>query len=103
MLHPGVQFKSVEGDSLFPHADFNEIRAYLGVEPVAVHTQVARRIPEADQSRRDTAVLFHEGDICFECLPVVDHSACVVRKLARKLALCVPFSSTFHEQTDGKL
>ncbi|HUV20256.1 MAG TPA: hypothetical protein VMZ32_00575 [Gammaproteobacteria bacterium] len=54
MLHPGVQFKSVEGDALFADADFNEIRPYLGVEAVAVHAQVARRIAEADQPGRDS-------------------------------------------------
>jgi hypothetical protein len=66
LLHPVIEFKSVEGDSLFPNADFNEIWPYLGVKPVAVHTQVTGRIPEADQSRRDTAVLFHEGLYCVE-------------------------------------
>jgi hypothetical protein len=103
LIYPGVEFKSVEGDALPPDANFNEIRPYLGVETVAVHTQVARYIAEADQSRRDTAVLFQEGLCCVECLPVVDHSVCVFRKLARKLTLGVPISSSFREQTDGKL
>ena len=80
MIDPGVQFKSVEGNTLFADANFHEIRSYLGVEAVAVHAEVARRIPEADQSRRDTAVLFHKGLYCVEWLPVVDHSACVFRK-----------------------
>ena len=59
MIYPGVEFKSIEGDTLFADADFNEIRPYLGVKPVAVHTQVARYIPEADQSRRDRWRMFH--------------------------------------------
>lgn len=80
MIYPGVQFKSVEGDALPPDANFYEIRAYLGVEAIAVHAEVTGRIAEADQSRRDTAFLFHQGGICSECLPVVDHSACVFRK-----------------------
>ena len=80
MLHPVIQFKSVEGDALFADADFNEMWPNLGVEAVAVHAQVAGRIPEPDQSRRDTVVLFHEGLHCVECLPVVDHSVCVSRK-----------------------
>ena len=67
-------------DALPPDADFNEMWPNLGVEAVAVHTQVARCIPEADQSRRDTAVLFHGGLHCVECVPVVDHSVCVFRK-----------------------
>jgi hypothetical protein len=80
LLYPGVEFKSVEGDALPPDANFNEIRTYLGIKSIAVHTQVTGCVEEADQSRRDTAVLFHQGGICFECLPVVDHSACVFRK-----------------------
>jgi len=103
LIYPGVEFKSVEGDALLADANFHEIRTYLSIEAVAIHAQIERRIPEADQSRRDTAVLFHEGLYCVACLPVVDHSVCVFRKLARKLTLRVPFSSSFREQTDGKL
>ena len=80
MLHPGIEFKSVEGDALPPDANFHQIRPYLGVETITVHAEVAGRVPEANQSRRDTAVLFHEGLYCVECLPVVDHSVCVFRK-----------------------
>ena len=80
MLYPGVEFKSVEGDALPPDANFNEIWPNLGVEAIAVHTQVTGRIAEANQSRRDTAVLFHGGLHRFECLPVIDHSVCVFRK-----------------------
>ncbi len=103
MICPGVEFKSVEGDALPPDANFHLRWPYLGVEAVAIHTQVARYIPEADQSRRDTAVLFHKGLYCVECLPVVDNSVCGIRKLARKLTLGVPVLSTFGEQTNGKL
>jgi len=103
LTSPGVQFKSVEGDALFADTDFDEIRAYLGIKAVAVHTQVTGCVAEADQSRRDTVVLFHKGLYCVECLPMVDHSACGFRKLARKLTLWVPFSSTFRDHIDGKL
>ena len=67
-------------DALPPNANFNEIRPYFGVEAIAVHAQVTWCVAEADQSRRDTAVLFHKGLHCVECLPVVDHSFCVSRK-----------------------
>ncbi len=67
-------------DGLPPDANFHEIRSYLGVEAVAIHAEIARSIPEADESRRDTTVLFYQGLYCFECLPGVDHSACVSRK-----------------------
>jgi hypothetical protein len=54
LLHPGIQFKSVEGDALFADTDFNEIWPYLGVKSVAVHAQVARRIAETNQPGRDS-------------------------------------------------
>jgi hypothetical protein len=53
LIHPGIQFKSVEGDALLADTDFSQIRPYLGVEAVAVHAEVARRIAKANQSRND--------------------------------------------------
>jgi hypothetical protein len=103
LLHPGVQFKSVEGDALFADADFSQIRPYFSVEPIAIHAEILGHVAEADQSRRDAAVLVHEGWYCLECLPGVDHSARVARKLARKLDLQLGFSTSFYEQADDKL
>jgi hypothetical protein len=51
LIHPGVQFKSVESDALFADTDFDEVRPHLGVEAVAVHAEIARRIAEANQPR----------------------------------------------------
>jgi hypothetical protein len=48
VLRKSVQFKSVEGDSLFSDADFNKIGPHIGVKAIAVHTQVTGRIAEAD-------------------------------------------------------
>ena len=45
MVHPSVQIKAIESDTLFANPDFNEIRANLGVEAVSVHPQIERRIP----------------------------------------------------------
>ena len=45
MVHPGVQIKAIEGNSLFADLNFNEIRAHLTVKAVPVHTQIERRIP----------------------------------------------------------
>jgi hypothetical protein len=59
LIYPGIQFKSVEGDALFANADFDEIRPYLGIEAVTIHAEVARRIPEANQSRSDRWRMFH--------------------------------------------
>ena len=51
MLYPAIEFKPIESDALFADADFDEKRAYLGVESVAVHAEVAGCIAEANQSR----------------------------------------------------
>lgn len=59
MIHPGVQFKSVEGDALLADTDFSQKRPYLGVEAIAIHAEIARRIAEANQSRNDRQGLFH--------------------------------------------
>lgn len=49
LLHPGVEFKPVEGDALGANGDFGDMGADFGVEAVAVHAQVARGVAEADQ------------------------------------------------------
>ena len=53
MLYPVIEFKPIEGDTLFADVDFDEIRAYLGVESVAVHAEVTWRIAETNQSWND--------------------------------------------------
>jgi hypothetical protein len=50
LIHPGVQIKSVEGDTLLTDRDFSQIGPDFGLEAVPVHTQVMRRVPEADQA-----------------------------------------------------
>jgi hypothetical protein len=50
VVNPAVEFKPVEGNRLFAEGDFGEKGTDLGVELVAVHTQVARRIPQPDQA-----------------------------------------------------
>jgi hypothetical protein len=54
LLYPVIEFKSVEGNALFADPDFNEIRPYLGVKAVAVHTQVTGCVAETNQPRRDS-------------------------------------------------
>jgi hypothetical protein len=51
LLPPGIQFKAVEGDALATDADFPDKGPDFGVEAVAVHTEVAGRIPESEHSR----------------------------------------------------
>jgi len=45
MVHPGVQIKAVEGNTLCANPDFNEMRSDLGVEAIPVHSQIEGRIP----------------------------------------------------------
>jgi hypothetical protein len=52
VLHPGVQFKSVEGDALPADRDSGEVFANLRVEPIAVHAEVERRVTQANESRQ---------------------------------------------------
>jgi len=45
MVHPGVQIKAIESNTLFTNPDFNEMWSDFGVEAVPVHPQIERRIP----------------------------------------------------------
>ena len=56
-------------DTLSPDANVYEIRPQFGIKSIAAHAEVARHISEADQSGRDTAVLFRQGLCCVECFP----------------------------------
>jgi len=40
LIHPGVQIKAVEGNSLFSNGNFNEIRPDLCVEAIPVHPEI---------------------------------------------------------------
>jgi hypothetical protein len=53
VVHPGIHFKAVEGDTLPADSEFGQAGAYLPVKAVAVHAQVSRGIAEADQARLD--------------------------------------------------
>jgi len=50
LIHPGVQFNSVEGDALFADRYFGEVRAYLGIEAVAVHAEIRRGVSQAKEA-----------------------------------------------------
>jgi hypothetical protein len=45
MVHPGVQIKSVKGNSLFSDADFHQMRADFSVETVFIHSEIEGNIP----------------------------------------------------------
>jgi len=54
VVHPGIHFKAIEGDSLPADSEFGQGRAYLPVKAVAVHAQIGWGITESDQSGLDT-------------------------------------------------
>ena len=59
MVYPGIKIKAIKGNTLLSDANFNEIRPYLGIEAVAIHAEVARRIPKANQSRSGRWRMLH--------------------------------------------
>jgi hypothetical protein len=67
VVYPDIQIKAIKGNTLLSDANFNEIRPHLGVKAVPVHAQIEGRIPEAEQSWGDRAVLFHDRWYCIEC------------------------------------
>jgi hypothetical protein len=50
---PGVEVKTVKGDSLLTNADGGDVRADLAIEAVFVYAEVAGRLTEPDESGRD--------------------------------------------------
>jgi len=44
VVHPGVQFKPVEGNALPADTDFSDSRPYFGVEAIAIHAEVMRGV-----------------------------------------------------------
>jgi hypothetical protein len=50
---PGVQVKTVKGNTLGPNADHCDARADFAVEAVFVHAQVLRGVSETYESRSD--------------------------------------------------
>jgi hypothetical protein len=67
VVYTGIQIKAIKGNTLYSDANFNEIRPHLGVKAVPIHAQIEGRIPEAEQSWGDRAVLFHARLYCIEC------------------------------------
>ena len=51
MVDPGIQFKTVEGDSLPTDRDFSEVRTDFHVEAVSIHAEVAGGVAEAEKPR----------------------------------------------------
>jgi hypothetical protein len=53
VVGPGVEVKTIEGDAAIADRDLGEERADFGVEPVAVHAEVRRRVAVADEAGED--------------------------------------------------
>ena len=53
MIHPGIHFKAVEGDTLPADTKFSQGGAHLAVKAVAVHAQVGGGIAKAEQAGLD--------------------------------------------------
>lgn len=51
MLKPSIEFKPIEADALFANWDLGDVRTYLGVEPIAVHTKIERCVAEPYEAR----------------------------------------------------
>ena len=58
VVDPGIQFKTVECNSLSSDRDLSEVRADFGVEAITVHAEVAGGVAEAEEPRGD------EGGAC---------------------------------------
>jgi len=66
VVHPGIHFKAVEGDTLPADPELGQGGAHLTVKAVAVHAQVSRGITESDQARLDMHCLstqIHGGNL----------------------------------------
>ena len=50
MVHPGVQIKAIESNTLFADLNFNEIRTNFSIKAVPVHAQIEGCVPKPDQS-----------------------------------------------------
>jgi hypothetical protein len=53
MVHPGIQFKSVEGNALIADRDFSQMWAHFAVETVAIHSHIQGRVPKPEQTWKD--------------------------------------------------
>ena len=60
LIHPGVEFKSVEGNSLFAYRYFGKSRADFNIKSVAVHSDIEGCITKAQQAGEETRLL-----VCF--------------------------------------
>jgi len=53
VVRPGVEVKPIEGNAAIAYRDLGEKRAHLGVEAVAVHAEIRRRVAVSDETRQN--------------------------------------------------
>jgi hypothetical protein len=51
LIHPGIQFKPVKGNSLGSNRDLDEQGPYFVIEAVTVHAQIGGGIPQPKEAR----------------------------------------------------
>ncbi len=72
LLRPRIQFKAIEGDALDADADLGQPRADVAIEAIAVHSEVAGRVAEAEEAgehggRALCDVAGHRAERCAGC------------------------------------
>ncbi len=69
LIHPGIEFKPVESDPLRADGDLGEERPDLGIEAVAVNTEIEGGVPKPDEPRKQNRRVFatpHAGSGALE-------------------------------------
>ena len=52
VVRPRLQFKSIKGDALGADGDCREIRTYVVVKSVPIHSEIPGRILQPDEPRQ---------------------------------------------------
>ena len=55
VVHPGIELKAIECDALFTDRDFGKAGPYLGIEPIPIHAEIGRRIPQHARKQDNVA------------------------------------------------
>jgi len=53
VVRPTVEVKAVKGDSLGADRNGHQLGPHLAIEAIAVHAEIARRIPKANETGRN--------------------------------------------------
>lgn len=59
VIDPGVEVKSIEGYAARADRYLRKRRAHLGVEAIAVHAEIARRVAVTDEARKNCHCRLH--------------------------------------------